>query len=89
MYVVVRAKDCFFPHCQVTMSVPVLLLAIFIWFGLVLSVYTGNRFVMLCVQFILQTITIIHELCHSFNKTRNKVQKCSNLILLFVIKLIK
>ena len=89
MYVVVRAKDCFFPHCQVTMSVPVLLLAIFIWFGLVLSVYTGNRFVMLCVQFILQTITIIHELCHSFNKTRNKVQKSSNLILLFVIKLIK
>ena len=88
MYVVVRAKDCFFPHCQVTMSVPVLLLAIFIWFGLVLSVYTGNRFVMLCEQFILQTITIIHELCHSFNKT-NKVQKSSNLILLFVIKLIK
>ena len=89
MYVVVRAKDCFFPHCQVTMSVPVLLLAIFIWFGLVLSAYTGNRFVMLCVQFILQTITIIHELCHSFNKTRIKVQKSPNLILLFVIKLIK
>ena len=89
MYVVVRANDCFFPHCQVTMSVPVLLLAIFIWFGLVLSVYTGNRFVMLCVQFILQTITIIHELYHSFNKTKNKVQKSSNLILLFVIKLIK
>ena len=89
MYVVVRAKDCFCPHCQVTMSVPVLLLAIFIWFGLVLSAYTGNRFVMLCVQFILQTITIIDELCHSFNKTRNKVQKFSNLILLFVIKLIK
>ena len=89
MYVVVRAKDCFFPRCQVTVSVPVLLLAIFIWFGLVLSVYTGNRFIMLCVQFILQTITIIHELCHCFNKTRNKVQKSYNLILLFVIKLIK
>ena len=89
MYVVVRAKNCFFPHCQVTVSVPVLLLAIFIWFGLVLSVYTGNRFVMLCVQFILQTITIIHELCHCFNKTRNKAQKSYNLILLFVIKLIK
>ena len=89
MYVVVRAKDCFFPHCQVTVSVPLLLLAIFIWFGLVLSVYTGNRFVMLCVQFILQTISIIHELCHCFNKTRNKVQKSYNLILLFVIKLIK
>ena len=89
MYVVVRAKDCFFPQCQVTMSVPVLLLEIFIWFGLVLSAYTGNRFVMLCVQFILQTITTIHELCHSFNKTRNKVQKSYNLILLLVIKLIK
>ena len=89
MYVVVRAKDCFFPHCQVTVSVPLLLLAIFIWFGLVLSVYTGNRFVTLCVQFILQTISIIHELCHCFNKTRNKVQKSYNLILLFVIKLIK
>ena len=34
---VVRAKDCFFAYHQVTMSVPVLLLAIFIWFGLVLS----------------------------------------------------
>ena len=66
MYVVVRAKDCFFPHCQVTVSVPVLLLAIFIWFGLVLSVYTGNRFVMLCVQFVLQTITIIHEIMSLF-----------------------
>ena len=89
MYVVVRAKDCLFPHCQVTVSVPVLLLAIFIWFGLVLSVYSGNRFVMLCVQFILQTITIIHELCHCFNETRNEAQKSYNLILLFVIKLIK
>ena len=89
MYVVVRAKDCLFPYRQVTMSVPVLLLAIFIWFGLVLSAYTGNRFVMLCVQFILQTIPTIHELCHCFNKTGNKVQKSYNLILLFVIKLIK
>ena len=90
MYVVVRAKDCFFPYRQVTMSVPVLLLAIFIWFGLVLSAYTENRFVMLCVQFILQTIPTIHELLgHCFNKTRNKVQKSYNLILLFVIKLIK
>ena len=44
---------------------------------------------MLCVQFILQTITTIHELCHLFNKTRSKVQKSYNLILLFVIKLIK
>ena len=34
---VVRAKDCFFAYHQVTMSVPVLLLALFIWFGLVLS----------------------------------------------------
>ena len=41
------------------MSVPVLLLAIFIWFGLVLSAHTGNTFVMLCVQLILQTITTI------------------------------
>ena len=49
---------------------------------------TGNRFVMLCVQFILQTITTIHELCHCLNKTRSKVQKCYNLILLFAIKLI-
>ena len=94
MYVVIRAKDCFFAYHQVTMSVPVLLLAIiiiFTWFGLVLSVYTGNRLVMLCVQlFIFQTITAIHELCHCFNKTRNKVQKSyNNLILLFVIKSIK
>ena len=89
MYVVVRAKDCFFPCLQVTMSVPVLLLAIFLWFALVLSAYTGNRFVMLCVQFILETITTIHELCDCFNKTRNKVQKSYNLILLFVIKLIQ
>ena len=43
---------------------------------------------MLGVQLILQTITI-HELCHCFNKTRSKVQKSYNLILLFVIKLIK
>ena len=75
MHVVVRAKDCFFPYCKVTMSVPVLLLAIFIWFALVLSAYTGNRLVMLCIQFILQTMTTTHELCHCFNKTRNKVQK--------------
>ena len=74
----VRAKDCFFAYHQVTMSVPVLLLAIFIWFGLVLSDNTGNRFVVSCVQFILQTITTIHELCHCFNKTRSKVQKCYN-----------
>ena len=84
----VRAKDCFFANHQVTMSVPVLLLAIFILFGLVLSAYSGNRFVM-CVQFISQTITTIHELCHCFNNTRSKVQKSYNLILLFVIKLIK
>ena len=83
---VVRAKDCFFAYHQVTMSVPVLLLAIFIWFGLVLSADSGNRFVMLCVQ---QTITTIHELCHCFNNTTSKVQKSYNLILLFVIKLIK
>ena len=44
---------------------------------------------MLCVQFILETITTIHELFHCFNKTRSKVQKSYNLILLFVIKLIK
>ena len=70
---VVRAKDCFFAYHQVSMSVAVLLLAIFIWFGLVLSAHTGNTFVMLCVQLlILQTITTIHELCHCFNKTRNK-----------------
>ena len=81
MSVVVRAKDCFFPYRLVTMSVPVLLLAIFIWFGLVLSAYTGNRFDMLCVHFILPTIKTIHELCHCFNKTRNKVQKSYNLIL--------
>ena len=56
---VVKAKDCFFANHQVTMSVPVLLLAIFILFGLVLSAYSGNRFVM-CVQFILQTITTIY-----------------------------
>ena len=86
----VRAKDCFFAYDQVTMSVPVLLLVIFIWFGLVLfDILAGNRFVMLCVQFILQTITTIHELCHCFNKTRSKAQKSYNLILLFVIKLIK
>ena len=42
---------------------------------------------MLCVQLILQTITTIHELCHCFNKTRSKVQKSYNLILLFAIKL--
>ena len=72
MYVVVRVNDCFLAYDQVTMSVPVLLLAIFIWFGLVLSAHTGNTFVMLCVQLILQTITTIHELCHCFNKTRNK-----------------
>ena len=83
MYVVARAKDCFLAYHQVTMSVLVLLLATFIWFGLVLSACTGNTFV------ILQTITTIHELCHCFNKTRNKVQKSYNLILLFAIKLIK
>ena len=72
MYVVTRAKDCFLAYHQVTVSVPVLLL---VWIS----------FIMLCVQFILQTITAIHELCHCFNKTRNKVQKSYNLILLFVI----
>ena len=76
MYVVTRAKDCFLAYDQVTMSVPVLLL---VWIS----------FIMLCVQFSLQTITAIQELCHCFNKTRNKVQKSYNLILLFVIKLIK
>ena len=76
MHVVTRAKDCFLAHHQVTMSVPVLLL---VWIS----------FIMLCVQFSLQAITAIHELCHCFNKTRNKVQKSDNLILLFVIKLIK
>ena len=86
---VVRANDCFFAYHQATMSVPVLLLAIFILFGLVLSVDSGNRSVMLCVQFILQTITTIHELCHCFDNTRSKVQKSYNLILLFVIKLLK
>ena len=59
MYVVVRVKDCFLAYDQVTMSVPVLLLAIFIWFGLVLSAHTGNTFAMLRVQLILQTITTI------------------------------
>ena len=76
MHVVTRAKDCFLAYHQVTMSVPDLL-----------SVWIS--FIMLCVQFSLQTITAIHELCHCFNKTRNKVQKSYNLILLFVIKLIK
>ena len=44
---------------------------------------------MLCVQFILQTITTIHELCHCFNKKRSKVQKSYNLILLFGHKINK
>ena len=59
MHVVTRAKDCFLAYHQVTMSVPVLLL---VWIS----------FIMLFVQFSLQTITAIHESCHFFNKTRNK-----------------
>ena len=84
MYVVVRAKDCFLAYHQVTMSVPVLLLAIFICF---ICIYWKHVCYFGCSIF-LQTITTIHELCHCFNKTGNKVQKCYNLILLFVIKLI-
>ena len=74
VYVVKRADDCFLSYHLVTMSVPVLLLAIFIWFGLVLYAYPGTTFLMLCACKInfADYITPIHELCHCLNKTRNK-----------------
>ena len=82
MHVEVRAKDCFFPHCQVTMSVPVLLLAIFIWFGLVLSAYTGNRFVMFVVctidfaDYNNNTILVVFVLAFCFLPTKLVKSKC-------------
>ena len=69
------------------MSVPVLLLAIFIWFGLVFIWYTGNRFVILCtIHFAdYNNKTWIMSL-FQYDKKISNLQKSYNLILLFVIK---
>ena len=75
---VVRAKDSLFALHQVTMSGPGLLLAIFILFGLVLSADSGNRFVMLYVQFILQT-QLLQQYMNYVTVSMTQEVKCRNL----------